>query len=507
MIHGTSVWDLVESRARATPDALFAVDDRDRRLDFAGYRDAARRAAAGLAERGVGEGTVVSWQLPTTLEALVLAGALARLGAVQNPILPIYRRREVGFVVGQARASLLVVPSEWRGFGHEAMAREIAAETDGLEVLVVDEELPEGDPGRLPSWQAMGEPPVRWLFYTSGTTAEPKGARHCDATLLAVGRALAERLALAPDDRIALVFPFTHVGGLGWLLAGLLSGCAQIVIPTFGPEAIDALARHGVTQATAGTVFHQAYLAAQRARGPEPIFPRVRAFPGGGAPKPPGLHAAVKRELGGAGIVSGYGLTECPIATMGAPGDPDERLAETEGRPTEGVEIRIVAWDGGPAVAGEPGEIRLRGPQLFHGYLDTSLDAEAFDAEGFFRSGDLGHLDDAGHLVVTGRLKDVIVRKGENVSAREIEDLLHQHPKVAEAAVVGLPDPTCGERVCAVVACREPAAPLGFDEMTDFLRARGLMAQKLPEQLELVPELPRNPTGKVLKHELRRRFS
>ena len=505
-IEATSIWSLIESRAAATPSALFAVDDADRTLDFQGYRDATLRAAAGLAELGVAPDSVVSWQLPTTLESLVLAGALARLGAVQNPILPIYRQREVGFVVRQARPSLLAVPSVWRGFDHQAMAHAIAREGDGLDVLVVDDALPEGDPAGLEPWRPPEEPPVRWLFYTSGTTADPKGARHSDATLRTVGRALEQRLALRDDDRIALVFPFTHVGGMGWLLAGLLSGCAQIVIPTFGPDAIEVLTRNGVTQGTAGTAFHQAYLEAQRAKRAEPIFPNVRSFPGGGAPKPPQLHADLKREIGGAGIVSGYGLTECPIATMGAPSDPDARLAGTEGRPTDGVEIRIVGPDG-PLPAGQDGEILLRGPQLCHGYLDPKLDAAAFDDEGLFRSGDLGHLTEDGYLVVTGRLKDVIIRKGENISAKEIEDLLHEHPKVAEAAVIGLPDPASGERACAVVTCHDANAPLGFEEMAAFLRERELMVQKIPEQLEVVSELPRNPTGKVLKHELRERLA
>ena len=510
MIDSRSVWSLVESRAEATPGALFAVDGRDRALTFAEYRHSALRSAAGLAKLGIGAGTVVSWQLPTALESLVLAAALVRLGAVQSPILPILREREVGFIVRQTHAHWLAVPPSFRGFDHAAMAREVAAGTPGLELLVVDGALPDADPASLAPVAgpaAQGEPEVGWIFYTSGTTSEPKGARHTDATLMAVGRAMVERLGLRPDDRVALVFPFTHVGGLGWLLAGLLSGCAQIVVPIFGPDAIEALARHGVTQATAGTAFHQTYLAAQRQRGGAPIFPRVRAFPGGGAPKPPALHFDVKRELGGAGIVSGYGLTECPVATMGSPGDPDERLAHTEGRATAGVEIRIARPDGSAAAPGQDGEILLRGPQLCRGYLDTALDAHAFGAQGFFRSGDLGHLTEDGYLVVTGRLKDVIIRKGENVSAKEIEDLLHEHPKVAEAAVIGLQDLERGERVCAVVVAKDPSDPLTFDELVAFLRGRKLATHKLPEQLELASELPRNSTGKVQKNALRSRLA
>jgi acyl-CoA synthetase (AMP-forming)/AMP-acid ligase II len=387
------------------------------------------------------------------------------------------------------------------------MAREIAATRPGLEVLVADEALPEGDPADLPELDTDGDP-VRWVFYTSGTTADPKGAKHTDRTLLAAGRGLAQVLDLSPDDRAGFVFPVTHVGGACWLVAGLASGAAHIVIETFDPKTtIDVLARHGVTHAGAGTVFHQAYLAAQRERGAEPVFPAVRAFPGGGAPKPPQLHFDLKREVGGVGIVSGYGLTECPVIAMNTLRDPDEKLAHSEGRATPaGAEIRVVRPDGSPARAGEEGELRVRGPQLCVGYVDASLDADAFDGEGFFRTGDLGKLDAEGFVVITGRLKDVIVRKGENISAKEIEDLLYSHPKVSEVAVIGLPDPELGERCCAVVACAEAAAPLGFDEMVAFLKDQRLMMQKIPERLELVPELPRNPSGKVLKNDLRERY-
>jgi acyl-CoA synthetase (AMP-forming)/AMP-acid ligase II len=513
VIAARALWELVENRAAASPTALFAVDEADRTLSFAAYRDAALRCAAGLAARGVAEGTRVSWQLPTTLDALVLAAALARLSAVQNPILPIHREREVGFAVRQSRARLLVVPSVFRGFDHAAMARKLAASQPELELLLADAGLPEGDPAGLPPPPAVPEAPeaapVRWLFYTSGTTADPKGAMHTDATLLAAARGMCERLALQGDDRIALVFPVTHVGGALWLMNGLLTGAAQIAVAQFDPKtSIDLLARHGVTQATAGTVFHQAYLAAQRERAGAPLFPRVRAFPGGGAGKPPQLHHDVKRELGGAGIVSGYGLTECPVLAMNSVRDPDAKLAHTEGRPCPPeTRIRVVRQDGRPAGPGEEGELRVRAPQLFRGYLDPAQGREAFDADGFFRTGDLGLLDADGYVVITGRLKDVIIRKGENISARELEDLLYQHPQVADVAVIGLPDPASGERACAVVVCRDPARPVTLAELARFLRERGLAPQKLPEQLEQVPALPRNPTGKVLKHELRRLYS
>jgi acyl-CoA synthetase (AMP-forming)/AMP-acid ligase II len=348
---------------------------------------------------------------------------------------------------------------------------------------------------------------VRWILYSSGTTADPKGAQHTDASLIASFVGLVRVLELRPDDRHAFVFPLTHVGGIGWLLASLMAGFAHIAVAIFEPKSvIPLLARHGVTQAGAGTVFHQAYLAAQREQPGAPLFPRVRAFPGGGAPKPPQLHYDVKKELGGLGIVSGYGLTECPIIAMNTVRNSDEELAHTEGRanPPE-AEIRVVRSDGTPAAPGEEGELCFRGPQLFRGYLDARLDGAAFDADGFFRTGDLGRLDAGGCVVVTGRTKDVIIRKGENISAKEVEDLLYTHPKVADVAVIGLPDPALGERCCAVVACGGEA--LAFGEMVAFLAGKGLSRQKIPEQLEIVAEVPRNAAGKIQKQLLRDRLT
>jgi acyl-CoA synthetase (AMP-forming)/AMP-acid ligase II len=511
-VDGGSLWELVERRAAATPDELAAVDEDGRTLTWAESKAAAERAAAGFARMGIGAGDVVSWQLPTWLESKILVLALARLGAIQNPMLPIYREREVGFVTRQAKAKLLVVPSVWSGFDFEAMARGIASaigeEGGSLEVLVADKALPQGDPSTLPPPPDPSEDPVRWYFYTSGTTADPKGAQHTDRTIMASANGMSACLEVTSDDKNAVVFPFTHIGGIGWLFSALVVGFPTVYIERFDPARTIALIQeHDVTMAGAGTPFHMAYLAAQRQLpAGEVLFPNVRVYCGGGAPKPPQLHYDIKAEMGGVGIVSGYGLTEAPILVMGTVHDTDEQLANTEGRATGTVQLRFVTIEGKEAGIDEEGELRAKAPQLMKGYLDSSLDAEAFDEDGWFKTGDLGRIDADGMVTITGRVKDIIIRNMENVSAKEVEDLLFTHPDIADVAVIGLPDARTGERVCAVVVPKDPDAPLTFESMVAFCREQGLMTQKLPEQLEIVDALPRNPTGKVLKFELKDRY-
>ncbi len=511
-VNGRNLWELIERRAQATPDKPMLIDETGRTLTFAEYRAEAERAAAGLHRIGVREGSVVSWQLPTWVEAVVLVAALSRLGAIQNPMLPIYRQREVGFVTRQAKAQLLVIPGTWRGFDYEDMARTIAVDQPGLEVLVANRALPQGDPTLLPPPpEPVDEPaalPVRWYYYTSGTTSDPKGAQHTDKSIEAAAVGMCDRLEVTDDDRIGCVFPFTHVAGAVYICSALIYGCTMLVVEGFDAEATPpVLAANGVTLAGAGTPFHMAYLAYQR-NHPEsaPLFPAVRAFIGGGAPKPPQLHFDIKDQMGSVGIVSGYGMTEAPIMTMASVRDSDDVLANTEGRAVQGTEIIAVKLDGTRAGVGEEGELRVKGPMVMRGYLDASLDADAFDEDGFLRTGDLGKLDAAGNIAITGRVKDIIIRNMENISAKELEDILFTHPKVADVAVVGLPDAKTGERACAVVVPSDAGDPPALAELCDHLLAAGLMKQKLPEQLEIVDALPRNPTGKIVKFELRDRF-
>jgi cyclohexanecarboxylate-CoA ligase len=499
----TSFWELVVRAAERRPDDLMAVDEHDRTLTFAEYRDRAERVAAGLYQRGVRAGQTVSWMLPTWLETCLLIAALDRLGVVQNPMLPIYREREVGFITRQARTTTMITPGTWRGYDYAALAK---GAVDDVLIVERDRVLPDADPAVLPPFVADPER-IAWIFYTSGTTADPKGVKHRHGSVAAATVNMAYRMEIVPSDRAALAFPIAHIGGVNWLMAALICGCADIVIENFADATtMPTLRRHGVTLAGVTTAFHLAYLAAQRANPGERLFPAVRAYPGGAAPKPPQLHYDLVAEVGGVGIVAGFGLTEYPMCGMAAVRDHTDKLAHTEGRPSDGTELIVLDDEGNRVGPNVDGEIRIRGPHLFAGYVDPQLDVEGFDEHGWFKTGDIGHLDEDGYVVITGRLKDVINRKGENISAKEIEDLVYQHPKVVDVAVVGLPDADAGERVCAVVACAPGVEALTFDELRAWLVDQKLITRKLPQQLELVDELPRNAAGKVQKHALRERY-
>ncbi|MFJ7293443.1 class I adenylate-forming enzyme family protein [Streptomyces collinus] len=486
-----TLWDLVTRRAALTPDRPLFLQD-DRTLTFGALRARAERAAAGLYGMGVRPGTVVAWQLPTRIETAVLSFALARLGAVQTPVIPFYRDREVGFALRESKAEFFAVPGIWRGFDHGAMARRLGARG----VFEAYDDLPDGDPSLLPPPPRDGTA-VRWIYWTSGTTSDPKGVLHTDRSLLAGGSCLAHALRPSADDVGSIAFPYAHIGGPDYTVMLLLYGFPAVLFEQFAlPEALAAYRAHGVTMAGGSTAFYSMFLAEQRKQPGEPVVPSLRLLAGGGAPKPPELYHAVVREMG-VQLTHGYGMTEVPMITMGDRDDTAELLAATEGRPPEGMEIRIV-----------DGEVRLRGEVVCRGYLDPGQTAEAFDEEGFLRTGDLGRLTETGHLILTGRLKDVIIRKGENISAQEIEDLLHRHPAVGDVAVIGLPDAARGELVCAVVEQPPGTEALTLAAVTAFLRAEGLSVHKLPERLEVVDALPRGETlRKVLKYKLRERYA
>lgn len=505
-------WALVDAAARGHPDRVVLCDDFGRNLTCAQLRDEAQRTAARLAEYGVREGAVVSWQLPTTLETMVVMVALTRLGAVQNPILPIWRESEVRFVTTQLGTEFFIVPGVWRGFDHVALADELAAGRS-ITVVVVDHaapadeglRLPYGDPSSLPAPPTSDCLP-RWVYYSSGTTAAPKGVRHCDRSVIAGSAGVIGMVGVCSSDVNPIPFPVSHIGGAAMLAAGLLTGMRLVLFDAFDPVSGPlAIASHRPTLLGTATPFFVAFMAAQREHGGEPLFPNLRGCVGGGAPITPELGRQVREIFPVNGVANSWGLTEFPVATSPGLDSAPEVLDHTVGRPVPGVSVRVVDDSELEVRAGEEGELRLKGPQCFLGYVDEALNADAFDADGWFRSGDRGRIDTDGNVVVTGRIKDAIIRNAENISALEIEGVLATHPAVADVAVIGVPDPRTGERVCAVVVTK-PDKAVTLTALAEHCQANGLSKHKSPERLELVEALPRNLTGKVLKNELRGRF-
>jgi acyl-CoA synthetase (AMP-forming)/AMP-acid ligase II len=302
-----------------------------------------------------------------------------------------------------------------------------------------------------------------------------------------------------------IAFPVAHIGGAAMLAAALLTGMRLALFQAFDPATTPfAIAAHQPTLLGTATPFFVAFLEAQRAHGDRPLFPSLRGCLAGGAPVTAELGRQVRETLGVAGIANAWGLTEFPCATSPSLTAAPEVIDHTVGAPVPGVSVRVVGDRETELPAGREGELRLRGPQCFLGYVDAALDADAFDADGWLCTGDLGLIDADGNVRVTSRIKDAISRNAENVSALEVEKALATHPAVADVAVIGVPDPQTGERVCAVVV---PASVgVSLESLVEHCRSLGLSRYKHPERLVTVDNLPRNQFGKVLKKDLRKAF-
>jgi len=511
-----SLSTLLAERARADPDRLYLIEgarEGGRRHTLREVAARADRMAVALGRLGVGPGDVVSWQLPNWIEGVALAVALDRIGAVSNPIITIYREREVAFLCRQAKTRVLVVPGRVRDTDHRELAAAVQGASPDLEhVLTVRAEPAPGqralealedDPPSPLAPSPFGPHDVSMIFYTSGTTADPKGVLHTPSTIGSVVHAHREMFHPGPDDRSLLQFPLTHIGGIAmFVLIPIAAGSSVVFMDGYDPAlAVDLVERYGVTSAGAPPAVLQGMFAAPNF-SPEKMR-SVRTSGSGAADVSPELMREIGRRLGAFAYRS-YGMTECPMLTSGRPGDGEAERYGTDGRPVPGAVVRVVAEDGTPVATGVEGEVEAHAAQLCVGYLDPALNV-AFTPDGFFRTGDLAVMDANGFVRITGRRKDIVIRKGENLSAKSIEDELSTHAKIAEVAVIGVPDAERGERVCACVVLRPGAGSLDLREVDAFMTARGVMRQKIPEQLVLLDELPRNATGKVRKDLLRTR--
>ena len=510
----TTFWELVLRAVEERPEAPVVSDDHGRSLTRAQLRDTAEAAAAALQGLGVRAGTIVSWQLPTMMESVVLLAALARIGAVQNPLIPMLREREVSFITQQVRTELMVVPVEWRGFRHGDMARDLAR-NGGFGVLEVDLaelsnhaspeqiRLPVADP------EALAPPPwldgPRWIYYSSGTTADPKGARHTDFSIMSSANGLLDLMGLGETDVYPIPWPITHIGGASVLTSSLRGGVHLVLFENFDPaETPFRMALHKPTVLGTAVPFFRAYLDAASRHRDGPLFASLRLGCFGGAPVPNEIHDEMRSTFD-VPLVGSWGLTEFPNATSAAPSDSTEIVTTSVGRPAMDVSVRAIDAKGNVCGGAQEGELLLRGPQCFSGYVDATLNDSSIDADGWFHTGDLGTIDTAGNVRITGRLKDIIIRNAENISVLEVENLLYRHPAVADATVIGVPDQRTGERVIAFVVLQD-GRDVDLTEIREHCRLQGLAVQKCPEQLEVVEAIPRNAMGKVLKQDLRARL-
>lgn len=503
---------------RGYDDALI---EGERRVSFAELERLVQRATLGLLALGVGPGDVVAYQLPNWWEAAVVFLAAARLGAVANPVLPMFRERELRFILRQSGASVLIVPGEFRGCDYRQLISGVRADLPALrEVLVARAEAPASmrsfDAFLTTPWErapqtadrvvtAVDPDSLLMLMYTSGTTAAPKGVLHTHNTLIAEVQSLARMHALTPRDRTLMPSPLTHISGvIHAILTPALLGTSAVLMERWeAGEGLELIERERVTYMVGAPTFLQD-LVEHRDCGRRDVS-SLRLFSCGGASVSADLIERARARLGCV-AKRVYGSTEFPTITTTDAADAAAMGSETEGRPIAPAEVRIVGESGSTCPPGTAGEVQARGPECFVGYADAALNADTFTADGWFRTGDLGALDAAGYLRITGRLKDIVIRKGEKFSVRELEDLIARHPAVADAAVLALPDSRTGERACAVVVLR-PAGALTLAALTDFLRGEGLAAQKLPEQLEIVDQLPRTESGKVQRAALKTRFT
>jgi len=471
----------------------------------------ARRLVTLLRDLGIEPGEAVAFQIPNWREAVVSFAALALGGYVLVPMVHIYGRKEVGFILEQSGAAAYISPS---GYGHVDYAAivETAAPASLRAHVVVADAAPRGEHGAVArvGWEACAElepatdlPRARasdvvMLAYTSGTTSDPKGVIHDHRTMLSELRHMGPYMN--PGKPNLMGSPVTHATGmLGAVLGPLVMGEDMHLIDRWDPgHALEVMLDQGIGGGTGASVFlaslldHPDFTPAHAAK-----MERVGL---GGAPVPIAL--GERATALGIGMIRSYGSTEHPSTTGCQFSDPAEIRHRSDGRALEGVELRLVDEDGAEVPPGSPGEILSRGPDLCRGYTDPALNV-AFDAEGWYRTGDIGVLDADGFLTITDRVKDIIIRGGENVSASEVEGALQGLPGVAEIAVVAAPDARLGEHACAVVRMQPGATPLALGDLTAHLEGVGLARQKWPEELRLVDDFPRTASGKIRKVDLR----
>lgn len=494
------------------PDRIAVIDGAHTR-SFGQIYEQALRLAKAFRDCGLEPGDVVSFQLPNWYETLEINIAAALGGLIITPIIPIYRDSEVCFILKDSRARLIFVPESFRGMDYPEMISRIRPQLPELERVIVLRSSGENPDSyeRFKSDQpleAAALPPVdansiKLLLYTSGTTGDPKGVLHSHNTLRSDTDATIRFRGLRPDDITLMPSPVTHITGLLYALELPFALGASVVLMDRwnAADAVRLIESFQITLSNGATPFLAELVAQLEASGQQ--LPSLRLFATGGAPVPSNLVLRASQLLPNCRIFRAYGCSEAPTISLGlAQNDPPELGMNTDGL-IYNHEVRIVDIETGITLEpGHSGEILTRGPEVMLGYTSARHTTDAFDEDGFFRTGDIGLVDGNGYITITGRKKDLIIRGGENLSPKEIEDALYKHPSIRDVAVVAMPHARMGETPCACVVLKEGTS-LDFDDMKDFLENARFARQKFPEKLIIFQALPHNAAGKVLKQELK----
>jgi acyl-CoA synthetase len=507
---GETIAQALHRAARASPDTpyWFHTEAGLRQSTAAEIVGQGQRLAAAFAAIGIGHGDAVAFQLPTSFETAILYVAALHAGASLLPIVHIYGPAETGFILRKARARVLVIPDQWRNIDYLERLTALGPTPDLEHVIIVGKRAVRGArlysefqqlasaPPPLPSHSADD---VVLLLFTSGTTGEPKGVRQSHNTITCEwSTPLFHRRGpfLNPT-------PAGHIQGFNFLMRPMFWNVPMVMLERWDADIAAALVQKLRIEQSGGPPFFLMSILEAARRGGHDIS-SLKSFGLGGAAVTPEHVYMAARE----GMTSGraYGSTEHSTVSNYRPEDPLEVRATTDGRLLPGTAVRIVDEDDREVSLGQEGEILLQGPEQFVGYLDPQHDAEAFTPDGWFRSGDIGRLNEQGHLTITDRKKDLIIRGGENISSVEVEGILLRHPAALEVAVIGVRDVKYGERVCACVVTK-PGTSLTLEAIITHFASAGCAKQKTPEKLVILSDLPRTPSGKVRKAELRHQFT
>jgi len=479
--------------ATERPDRLAVVDDRGVRRTFRELQDDTVALARRLLELGVAPGDVVSVQMPNRCETATAALAVLGVGAVLNPLLPNYRGRELAHAFRTARPRVIVTPGRYRDFDHGALVEEIVA-ASGVPVahLVAGPDDDDGGPTASARPVTLGRDAsaVSEVIFTSGTEATPKAIMHTEQTTNFSVRAAVHDLGLGDDDVVWMPSPVGHSTGFNYgLRLAVYQGLPLVLQDRWDPGTAAALVdEHRCSYTLTATTFLHDLV--QHCQAADRRLDSLRFFGCGGAPVPPGL--VTLAAASGIRVLRLYGSTEVLVATWCRPDAPLHERMHTDGRPMSHLEVEL-----------RDGELFTRGPNTCVGFFaDPERTASTFH-DGWVASGDLVEMDERANVTVVGRKKEIIIRGGMNIAPREIEDMIAAFEEVDRVAVVGLPDPRLGERMCACVVLRGGAS-LDLATCVDRLRGAGLATYKLPQALEVLPALPTTASGKVQKHEILR---